>query len=456
MSSSLQIFGPGPSGLSAGEKKVVERLTAAAKLIVPLYEAQKNPKYAGANFYPPDATREELQKAAKKNPSILSPYTFVERNRAGKLVVVPYSKKFRKELTRVAKLLKEAAALSEDKAFKEYLVARAKDLLKDNFDKSNTLWLKTNASKIGCAIGPFDRFLDRHFHQKRAYTAWVGVLSKERMTEVSRMRTLILTSIPTFLPGAKKTTVSQIRVRAEDTMLLAGLDADYLFMSNNFPSSADISLIKKHGTMSTVFLPMAELRVKKWMQPIFQQVFDKKTQEGRTVSEMQDALVRISVIDEMRRSLVRYDDAATRLQEYFAYIDEVYGDILTIKSAGYLYLKNAITEKELEAMVLAEICQALYYLAAFDKRRRFENLLYGYAAFLDALLSGGGLEETEGGLHLNLQKALLCTDRLVRTFEYYLALGTREEIKGFFECLDTEGIFSKFHPHFQALPQIGG
>ncbi|MBI2098214.1 MAG: hypothetical protein HYT49_00935 [Candidatus Wildermuthbacteria bacterium] len=456
MSSSLQIFKPGPSGLSAREKKVVEKLTAAAKLIVPLYEAQKNSKYPGANFYPSDATREEIQKAAKKNPSILSPYTFVERNKAGKLVAVPYSKRFRKELTHVAKLLKEAAALSDDKAFKAYLVARAQDLLKDNFDKSNILWLKTNTSKIGCVLGPFDRFLDRHFHQKRAYTAWIGVLNEDRMAEVSRMRTLILTSIPTFLPGAKKTTVSQIRVRAEDTLLLAGLDADYLFMSNNLPSSADIKLIKKHGTMSTVFLSMAKLRVEKWMQPIFQRAFDKKTQEGRSVSQMQDALVRISVIDEMRRSLVRYDDAVTRLQEYFAYIDEVYGDILTIKSAGFLYLKNAITEKDLEAMVLAEICQALYYLAAFDKRRRFENLLYGYAAFLDALLGGGGLEETEGGLHLNLQKALLCTDRLVRTFEYYLALGTREEIKGFFECLNTEGIFSKFHPHFQALPQIGG
>lgn len=431
--------------LSASEKQVVQKLSKAANIISSLYLAQKNPRHAGANFYPQDATREEIETAAKKNPAILSPYTFVER-KGKQLVTIPYSKKFYKELVQIAKLLKEAAALSKDKIFKAYLAARAQDLLRDNFDYSNILWLNTDQTNIGFVLGPFDRFLDKLFYRKRAYTAWVGVLNKERMKEVSLMRGLVLTSMPTFLPGSKKSTVPNIRVRAEDTILLAGLDADYLFMSNNFPSSADIALITQYGTMSTVFLPMAERRITRWMYPIFQRCFDKKTQKDFSASQLQEGLVRISIIDEIRRSLVRYEDAATRLEEYFAYIDEAYGDMLAIKSAGYLYLKGILTEKDLEVVMLAEVCQALYALASFEKRKPREHFLYGYAAFLRSLLEGGALEKTKHGMYLNLQKALLSNDHLVRIFEYYIALGTREETKKFFDRVDMDDIFANFRP----------
>src|SRR3989344_2053320 len=115
------------STLSKREKQVLEKLVAAAELTVPLYEAQKNSKYPGANFYPSDATREEIEKAAKKTPAILSPYTFVER-KGKQLVAIPYSKKFKKELSQISKLLKEAASLSDDNALKAYLAARAEDL----------------------------------------------------------------------------------------------------------------------------------------------------------------------------------------------------------------------------------------------------------------------------------------------------------------------------------------
>ncbi len=47
----------------------------------------------GGNFYPYDATKKEIELAAKHNPAIMSPYTFVER-RGGTLVAIPYRVKF--------------------------------------------------------------------------------------------------------------------------------------------------------------------------------------------------------------------------------------------------------------------------------------------------------------------------------------------------------------------------
>src|SRR3989344_8843354 len=178
-------FSNGYPGLSAQERKILSKLGEAAKIISSLYLAQKNPRYRGANFYPSDATKKEIEVAAEKDPEILSPYTFVERKRE-KLVAVPYRIKFKKELSAIAKLLKGAAVLSSDKNFQAYLKARAEDLLKDNYDRSNILWLKTERSKIGCVIGPFDRYLDPLFFVKRAYMAWIGVLDEQTPNELDR------------------------------------------------------------------------------------------------------------------------------------------------------------------------------------------------------------------------------------------------------------------------------
>src|SRR3989344_1919833 len=180
-------FPNGNIKLSIQERKALEKLTEAAEIISTLYLKQKNPRYPGANFYPSDATKKEIEVAAKKDPEILSPYAFVER-KGEKLVAVPYRVKFQKELSKVAKLLREAAVLSSDKNFQTYLRARAEDLLKDSYDHSNILWLKTEQSKIGCVIGPFDRYLDQLFFKKRAYMAWVGILDEQKTNEMDRFK----------------------------------------------------------------------------------------------------------------------------------------------------------------------------------------------------------------------------------------------------------------------------
>mgnify|MGYP001562353867 CR=1 FL=1 len=86
------------SDLSRKEIACLEKLILAAEMLSPLYSRQRNSKYPGANFYPHDTTKEEIEAAARKNPAILSPYTFVERNKAGKLIAIPYHVKFKKEL----------------------------------------------------------------------------------------------------------------------------------------------------------------------------------------------------------------------------------------------------------------------------------------------------------------------------------------------------------------------
>src|SRR4030042_35547 len=122
---------------SEKERSVFQKLTEASELLASLYEQQKDVRNLGAGFYPADAAKQEIEIASQKNPAILSPYTFVVRDKKGGLKAIPFHIKFKKELKPIAGLLREAAKISDDKNLSQYLESRARALLTDNYDESN-------------------------------------------------------------------------------------------------------------------------------------------------------------------------------------------------------------------------------------------------------------------------------------------------------------------------------
>lgn len=441
-------------GLSPKEKALFKKLILAAELIAPLYLRQKNNKYPGANFYPPDASREEIEKAAKKNPAILDPYTFVERDKAGKLIAVPYHLKFKKELKKISEILKEAASLSQDQNLRAYLRSRAKALLTDNYDKSNILWLKTEKSKIGCVIGPFDRYIDKLFFKKRAYMAWVGILDEKQTKEAERLKSMILASERKYLPGAKRAKIRQIKVRIENTAIHSGMIADFVFVGNNLPSSADLYLIEKYGTLFTIFTPTVRLRFEKGIYPIFKAIFEEGIQKKYSKEELYLAHVRSIILHEICHSLMRYKDAATRLEEFFPFFDELYTDILGTKSCGFLLLKDALTQKELETLLIILICRQLFWLHSLPKNPIIVSYATGAAISLNFLFKGKAIEKGKKFFWFDLRKLFVCIDQLSHILEYYISLGNRSEAKEFIKKYGSFKIFQKyFSPNLLKISQ---
>ena len=70
--------------------------------------AGEKPK--GANFYPADVTKAEVSAA---DAEVRGLYTMVRRDEQGKLKAIPYHVFFKKQVTRAAELLRQAAALAE-------------------------------------------------------------------------------------------------------------------------------------------------------------------------------------------------------------------------------------------------------------------------------------------------------------------------------------------------------
>ena len=68
------------------------------------------PKSAGANLYPADVTKEEIEGAG--DDALTSLYTMVRRDDDGALEAIPYSKFFENEIALAAHRLRQAAAVA--------------------------------------------------------------------------------------------------------------------------------------------------------------------------------------------------------------------------------------------------------------------------------------------------------------------------------------------------------
>lgn len=148
-------------------------------------------KPLGANFYPHDVTREEVEAAAEEDPEILSLYTLVRRDSAGALTAVPYHEAFRAQHDRAAGLIRQAAELAEDEGLRRYLTLRADALENDDYLASDLAWMDMKTNTIDFIVGPIETYEDRLFGAKAAHEAYVLIKDREWSERLARYATLL-------------------------------------------------------------------------------------------------------------------------------------------------------------------------------------------------------------------------------------------------------------------------
>lgn len=136
-------------------------------------------KPLGAQFYPHDAMKDEVEEAAKSDPSIMGLYTVVRRGDEGKLTSEPYHVAYKEKVEKAAGLLKKAAELADDEGFKNYLNLRAEALLTDNYYNSDLAWMDMKSNAIDFVVGPVEVYEDKLFNAKAAHTAYLLIKDKE-------------------------------------------------------------------------------------------------------------------------------------------------------------------------------------------------------------------------------------------------------------------------------------
>ncbi len=143
-----------------------------------------------ANFYPADATRTELEAWMSSLPKsehdvAVGFFTAIRRTDQGTLTAVPYSVEYRDEASEVARLLREAATLTQQPSLKAFLEKRAAAFLSNDYYASDLAWMDLDAS-IEPTIGPYEVYLDEWFNFKAAFEAFIALTDPEESKRLAR------------------------------------------------------------------------------------------------------------------------------------------------------------------------------------------------------------------------------------------------------------------------------
>lgn len=436
--------------LTANEKKVLDKLIKAAESIAPIYQQQENSNYTGANFYPYDATKEEILQAARDNPEIVSPHTMVERNGKGKLIAIPYHVKFKKELEKTVSLIREAAKLTQNKEFSRRLYLQADALTEGSYDVSDIYWITMKPYKLDIAIGPIDRLDDRLFFKKASFEAWVGVIDEYKTKKAKIIQQAIYdVRRKSFTLSQKANFLDKTKLRVDKTLVFSGLFARGMFTSNSLP--VDPQLMEKYGIEITFFDTSLDIKFTNQHYPIFKRIFEKNFQSEYSEEMLREGSFRNVLLHEIGHSLLRFKDAEERFKELFPVIDELSATIYGIKSCGPLVLKGIMTEKELEAIMIMFICRAFTWWIDSQKQKSVEAFAIGHAIAINHFLANGALKESAGISWPNFSKMFLGIEELSDALEALISMGKYQDAKGVIEKYGSFMIYSQFTNRLKGL-----
>lgn len=417
-------FNPKLPKLSKNESKVLKLLVEAVKLIVPLYKQQENQEFPGANFYPHDISKEEIQKAAKTNPEILSHYTVVEKIN-GKLVATAYHIKYANLLRPIAKILDKASEICENKQFAHFLRIQSKALIEGNYKEAIVSSLKKEAYILDIFLGPVDHDDDQLFYTKASYQAWVGVMDKEGTERLNNYRSIISSARKVPIATDRVDNHDKVKAKVLDVLVFSGLIAKFKYVGVNLPSNIDI--VEKHGSEITLFNQLNDLRLKEQIMPTFKEFFSREFREGFDYEDLRRGNMRYIAIHEISHSYLHYRHAEESLQDLFMLIYELAATVLGFRMAGSLLLKDRINNKQLESMIVAFLCRSFYLAGQKQISKAMANYTLGGTIFINFLLDTGALKKLKGIAIPNFMKIFVALHDLCRILEQLLSNGTRQE-----------------------------
>lgn len=144
----------------------------------------------GANFYPADATREEVEAWMKTlsgdaHAEATGFFHVIRRDPAGKFITVPYNLEYQGELQIAARLLREAAEATKQPTLKSFLEKRARAFLSNDYYESDMAWMELDAS-IEPTIGPYETYEDKWFNYKAAFEAFITLTDAAETAKLAR------------------------------------------------------------------------------------------------------------------------------------------------------------------------------------------------------------------------------------------------------------------------------
>ena len=306
-------------------------------------------KPPGARFYPADMSKEEFETWQQEGKD--GQYSLVRRNKAGKLMLKPYSQAFKVPLSKAADLLRKAAGLAEDAEFSNYLRLRADALQTDQYRASDMAWMDMKNNEIELVIGPIETYEDQLFGYRAAFEAYVLIKDmawSERLQRFAQYMPELQRGLPAPDSYKQEMPGSDADLNAYDVIFYAGdCNAGSKTIAINLPNDEQVQLAK--GTRRLQLKNAMRAKFDKILVPIANQLITDDQRQHITF----DAFFSNTMFHEVAHGLgikntLSGDSTVRRaLREHASALEEGKADILGLYMIQKLREMGELTEGEL-------------------------------------------------------------------------------------------------------------
>src|SRR5262245_32830064 len=396
--------------------------------------APKKPE--GANFYPEGASKAELERwmqglSEAERSQATGFFTAIRRGRSGSFTIVPYSLEYQNELTRIATLLREAAALSSEPTLKAFLTKRADALLSNDYYDSDVAWMELKGA-VEPTIGPYEVYEDEFFNYKAAFESFITIQDEEESAKIQKFSGQ-LQEIENRLPIDPKYRNPKIAGMAPlvvvDEIFAAG-DANRGVQTAAFNLPNDERVLKEKGAKRVMLKNVQDAKFAKTLLPISKVVLGSDDQRSLAfeaffsqivVHEMMHGLGPHNITVNGRETTVRKE-----MREASSFLEEAKADISALYALQLLIDKGSVP---------ASLESTLYttFLASCFRSIRFgvnEAHGKGIAVQMNYLLEQGGfVVNADGTFGVNRAKIKEGITALTREIMTIQAEGSYERAK---------------------------
>ncbi len=254
----------------------------------------REPMSPGRGFYPPGLTRQQVEKYVAEHPekkAEIYSSTTVVRWHGSDLEGLPYHIAYRSFLEPAAKALQEAAKLSDDPAFANYLRLRADALLSDDYFQSDLAWLDLKNPKFDIIFAPYETYNDDLLGVKATYGTAVMIRNEKESRKLEMFQQYV-PQIQDALPLAPEDRPSkqglETPLEVMDTPFRsADMTHGYQSVADNLPN--DPRVHEQKGSKKLFFKNFMDARVNYVIVPVARRMLRadqaaKVTGDGYTMS----------------------------------------------------------------------------------------------------------------------------------------------------------------------------
>jgi hypothetical protein len=360
------------------------------------------PKPESANFYPADATKEDVQKwidsLSPEQKSAATGFFTTIRRSDDHFVVVPYSIEYQGELARAAQLLREAADATSDASLKKFLTSRAEAFLSNDYYESDVAWMELDGA-IEPTIGPYEVYEDEWFNFKAAFEAFITVRddAETRQLQVFSDHLQDLEDNLPIDPALRNPKLGALApIRVVNVIFAAG-DGNRGVQTAAFNLPNDERVVKEKGTKRVMLKNVQDAKFQMVLLPISKIALPAADQAKVSfdaffthilMHELMHGLGPHNITVGGRQTTVRQE-----LKETYSTIEEAKADVSGLWALGHL-----ADQKQLDPAI-AKTMYTTFLASAFRSIRFGLNVAHGrgIAIQLNYFLDAGAFKERPDG-----------------------------------------------------------